>query len=104
NYDLVLSEFSPALHLAVVDALAVDAREHNVRLTFRQVQDFHPAQVARQIPQMKAMLAMRKLRLDLKSNLLDNATSRRELETILKDPARSDGLRAEQASLAPKHA
>ncbi|EOC0763165.1 type VI secretion system contractile sheath small subunit, partial [Cronobacter sakazakii] len=41
---------------------------------------------------------------DLKSNLLDNATFRRELETILKDPALSDGLRAELASLAPKHA
>ncbi|MCI0250009.1 type VI secretion system contractile sheath small subunit, partial [Cronobacter sakazakii] len=56
------------------------------------------------IPQLKAMLAMRNLLRDLKSNLLDNATFRRELETILKDPALSDGLRAELASLAPKHA
>ncbi|ELY2592577.1 type VI secretion system contractile sheath small subunit, partial [Cronobacter sakazakii] len=104
NFDSVLSEFSPALNLAVENTLAGDGREENVRLTFRQMKDFEPEQVARQIPQLKAMLAMRNLLRDLKSNLLDNATFRRELETILKDPALSDGLRAELASLAPKHA
>ncbi|EGT4500849.1 type VI secretion system contractile sheath small subunit, partial [Cronobacter sakazakii] len=88
----------------VENTLAGDGREENVRLTFRQMKDFEPEQVARQIPQLKAMLAMRNLLRDLKSNLLDNATFRRELETILKDPALSDGLRAELASLAPKHA
>ncbi len=91
------------LHLPLF-TLAGDGREENVRLTFRQMKDFEPEQVARQIPQLKAMLAMRNLLRDLKSNLLDNATFRRELETILKDPALSDGLRAELASLAPKHA
>ncbi|EGT4511047.1 type VI secretion system contractile sheath small subunit [Cronobacter sakazakii] len=104
NFDSVLSEFSPALNLAVENTLAGDGREENVRLTFRQMKGFEPEQVARQIPQLKAMLAMRNLLRDLKSNLLDNATFRRELETILKDPALSDGLRAELASLAPKHA
>ncbi|EGL71595.1 hypothetical protein CSE899_16861, partial [Cronobacter sakazakii E899] len=99
NFDSVLSEFSPALNLAVENTLAGDGREENVRLTFRQMKDFEPEQVARQIPQLKAMLAMRNLLRDLKSNLLDNATFRRELETILKDPALSDGLRAELASL-----
>ncbi|WP_110803404.1 type VI secretion system contractile sheath small subunit, partial [Cronobacter sakazakii] len=104
NFDSVLSEFSPALNLAVENTLTGDGCEENVRLTFRQMKDFEPEQVARQIPQLKAMLAMRNLLRDLKSNLLDNATFRRELETILKDPALSDGLRAELASLAPKHA
>ncbi|WP_072189569.1 type VI secretion system contractile sheath small subunit, partial [Yersinia pseudotuberculosis] len=47
-------------------------------------------------------LAMRNLLRDLKSNLLDNATFRRELENILKDDALSDELRAELAALAPK--
>lgn len=104
NFDSVLAEFSPAVNLAVENTLAGDGREENVRLTFRQMKDFEPEQVARQIPQLKAMLAMRNLLRDLKSNLLDNATFRKELETILKDPALSDGLRAELASLAPKNA
>lgn len=104
NFDSVLSEFSPSVNLLVENTLAGDGREENVRLTFRRMKDFEPEQVARQIPRLKALLAMRNLLRDLKSNLLDNATFRKELETILKDPALSEGLRAELASLAPKSA
>ena len=50
------------------------------------------------------MLAMRNLLRDLKSNLLDNVTFRKELETILKNPALSDELRGELAALAPEKA
>ncbi len=56
NFDSVLSEFSPALNLAVENTLAGDGREENVRLTFRQMKDFEPEQVARQIPQLKTSL------------------------------------------------
>ena len=47
------------------------------------MKDFTPEQVAAQIPQLKAMLAMRNLLRDLKANLLDNQTFRKELEKIL---------------------
>ncbi len=50
------------------------------------------------------MLAMRNLLRDLKSNLLDNVTFRKEFEAILKDPALSDELRAELTSLVPEKA
>ncbi|STW55496.1 type VI secretion protein [Klebsiella pneumoniae] len=63
---------------------------------------FEPEQVARQIPQLRAMLAMRNLLRDLKSNLLDNATFRKELEAILKDPALSQELRDEMSALGPE--
>jgi len=66
------------------------------------MKDFEPEQVARQIPQLRALLAMRNLLRDLKSNLLDNMTFRHELERILQDDALSDELRAELAALAPK--
>jgi len=102
NFNSVLSEFSPSVNLAVENTLAGDGSEENVSLTFKNMQDFEPEQVARQIPQLKAMLAMRSLLRDLKSNLLDNATFRRELETILRDPALSSELRSEIAALAPK--
>jgi type VI secretion system protein ImpB len=46
------------------------------------MKDFTPEQVA-QIPQLKAMLAMRNLLRDLKANLLDNQTFRKELEKIV---------------------
>ena len=104
NFDAVLSDYSPQVNLTVDNTLAGDGREENIRLTFRNMTDFTPEQVARQIPQLKAMLAMRNLLRDLKANLLDNQTFRKELEKILLDPALSAELRSELSALAPKQA
>lgn len=102
NFDNVLAEFSPSVNLAVENTLAADGSEENVSLTFAQMKDFEPENVARQIPQLKAMLAMRNLLRDLKANLLDNQTFRKELEKVLLDPALSAELRSELSALAPK--
>jgi len=104
NFDSVLAEFSPSLNISVENTLAGDGSEENVKLTFSNMKDFTPEQVARQIPQLKAMLAMRNLLRDLKANLLDNVTFRKELETILKNPALCDELRSELSALAPEKA
>ncbi len=101
NFDSVLAEFSPALKLSVANTLVDDAGDTSVELDFQSMKDFEPEQVARQIPQLRALLAMRNLLRDLKSNLLDDATFRHELERILKDDALSNELRAELAALAP---
>lgn len=100
NFNSVLAEFSPRLKLAVENTLVGDGSDASVDLSFRHMKDFEPEQVARQIPQLRALLAMRNLLRDLKSNLLDNATFRQELERILKDKALSDELRKELAALA----
>ncbi|TBL37738.1 type VI secretion system contractile sheath small subunit [Hafnia alvei] len=102
NFNSVLGEFQPSIKMAVPDTLAGDGTDTAVSLTFNDMKDFEPEQVARQIPQLRALLAMRNLLRDLKSNLLDNANFRRELENILKDDALSDELRAELAALAPQ--
>ena len=102
NFNSVLSEFSPEISLTVQNTLAGDGAEENIQLRFVDMKDFEPEQVARQIPQLRAMLAMRNLLRDLKSNLLNNATFRKELEKILKDPALTQELRAEISALAPK--
>lgn len=102
NFNSVLGEFSPSVNMTVENTLAGDGSEENVKLTFREMKDFEPEAVARQIPQLKAMLAMRNLLRDLKSNLLDNVTFRKELEHILKDPSLSSELRRELNALAPK--
>jgi type VI secretion system protein ImpB len=104
NFNSVLAQFTPALNLTVENTLAGDKSEESIKLNFKDMKDFEPEQVARQIPQLRAMLAMRNLLRDLKSNLLDNATFRKELEAILKDDDLSDDLRAELAALAPKNA
>ncbi|EIK93898.1 hypothetical protein PMM47T1_24228 [Pseudomonas sp. M47T1] len=92
NFDSVLAAFSPSLKLAVENTLADGNVDTAVALSFQGLKDFEPDQVARQILQLRALLAMRNLLRDLKSNLLDNATFRHGLERILKDDALSDEL------------
>lgn len=102
NLNSVLNELNPEVNLTVKNTLADDGSEDNVTLSFSDMKDFEPEQIARQIPQLRAMLAMRNLLKDLKSNLMDNVSFRREFEKILKDPSLSQELRDELSALAPE--
>lgn len=99
NFDSVLADYAPRANFEVTNALAQGPGEWALALAFNCLKDFEPEQVARQVPQLRALLAMRNLLRDLKSNLLDNATFRAELERILLDPQLSQGLRDELARL-----
>ncbi|MFV0574449.1 MAG: type VI secretion system contractile sheath small subunit [Vibrio sp.] len=101
NFNSVLADLNPEVNLTVKNTLADDNSEENIRLNFKDMKDFEPEQIARQIPQLKAMLAMRNLLRDLKSNLLDNVTFRKELEKVLLDPSLSEELRKELNALVP---
>jgi type VI secretion system protein ImpB len=101
NFDHVLADFSPALQMAVDNTLVDDGSDTSVELKFQSIKDFEPEHVARQIPQLRALLAMRNLLRELKANVLDNATFRTELERILKDETLSEALRNELTALAP---
>jgi hypothetical protein len=50
--------------------VAGDGSEESVSLSFSEMKDFEPEQIARQIPQLRAMLAMRNLLRDLKASPL----------------------------------
>ncbi|HGB3470273.1 TPA: type VI secretion system contractile sheath small subunit [Salmonella enterica subsp. diarizonae serovar 61:l,v:z35] len=102
NFDSVLAELSPSLRLTAENTLTGNGSEENIHLVFRDMKDFEPEQVCRQIPQLKAMLSMRNLLRDLKANLLDNQAFRKELEKILLDPALSAELRSELSALVPE--
>ncbi|MDF7669675.1 type VI secretion system contractile sheath small subunit [Orbaceae bacterium ESL0721] len=102
NFDAVLKDFRPEATITVPNTLADDGSEINVNLAFESMKDFSPEQVAKSIPQLRALLAMRNLLKDLKANLLDNITFRHELEKIVKDEQLSDELRAELESIVSK--
>lgn len=95
NFNAVLADFSPKAEIAVENTLVGDGTELPVDLDFRSMDDFKPEVVAGKVPELRALMAARNLLRDLKSNLLDNAMFRRELEKILKDPALSERLRAD---------
>jgi type VI secretion system protein ImpB len=101
NLESVLNELAPSVHYQVPNRLSNDDRDVDVRLTFQSYRDFHPEQVAQNIPQINNMLAMRNLLKDLKSNLLDNGRFRRELEAILADQPQLRELIGELERIAP---
>lgn len=100
NFDAVLSDFHPSAKLVVENTLAGDGSDTTVDLSFKSMKDFAPDAVAMQIPELRALMAMRNLLRDLKSNILDNAAFRRELEKILKDESLTAELRASLESIA----
>jgi type VI secretion system protein ImpB len=102
NIQQVVAEFAPKVSFDVKHIHDGEETEEKINLTFRQMKDFTPEHVARQVPRLQAMLMMRNLLKDLRANLLDDAGFRRELLEILRKPDMSDELRAEIAALAPQ--
>ncbi|MEF7612868.1 type VI secretion system contractile sheath small subunit [Aquincola sp. MAHUQ-54] len=101
NFDAVLRDLQPGVSYAVPDTVAGDGSELPIRLDFASMKDFHPEQVAKKIPQLAKLLATRNLLKDLKSNLLDNATLRRELEKVVKDEKTLAALKRDLDAIAP---
>ena len=85
NVEQVLKDYSPEAKFSVDNVIKNDGGE-----------------VAKQVPELDNLLAMRNLLKDLKSNLLDNGQFRRELERIIKNQPELEGLKAELDKLAPK--
>jgi len=101
NIESVLNELSPQAKYTVDNVIANDDTEISVNLQFDSFKAFHPESVVKQIPQLENLLSMRNLLKDLKSNLLDNGTFRKELEKIIKNQPELEDLRSELEKLAP---
>jgi type VI secretion system protein ImpB len=101
NIESVLNELSPQAKYTVDNVIANDDTEISVNLEFDSFKAFHPESVVKQIPQLENLLSMRNLLKDLKSNLLDNGTFRKELEKIIKNQPELEDLRSELEKLAP---
>jgi type VI secretion system protein ImpB len=100
NFDAVLADYQPKATITVENKLAGDGSDMTVDIGFASMDDFKPEVIAGKVPELRALMAARNLLRDLKSNLLDNATFRRELEKILKDPTLSDRLRGELQTIS----
>lgn len=101
NIESVLKDMAPRATFSVPNRIANDGSELRVDMVFETFRSFHPEQVAKQIPELSGLLAMRNLLKDLKSNLLDNTGFRKELEKIVKSQPELDTLRQELERLAP---
>ncbi|WP_412068635.1 type VI secretion system contractile sheath small subunit [Rubrivirga sp. IMCC43871] len=70
------------------DDLAVD-------LTFDSMASFNPEQIARQVPELSRLLATRNLLQDLRNRLISAADFRKQIESVINDPAAREQLLSE---------
>lgn len=101
NIENVMEQLAPQVRYSVPNLVRNDGSEVTVDLTFTKFNSFHPEQVAKQIPELYNLLAMRNLLKDLKSNLLDNGRFRKELEKIIRNQPELEELKSELESIAP---
>ena len=85
NFDSVMESMDLSLEYTVPDRLKGGEDEIKVDLAFENMDSFHPEQVAKQIPAMNRMLAMRNLLQDLRNRVVSMSQFRRQLEEIVKD-------------------
>lgn len=100
NFDSVLSAMKPHLAFSVENKLSdeADPGQLKVDLRFRSLDDFAPANVARQVKPLKELLDLRTKLTDLRGSLQGND----KLDEILQDTLRDkDKLNRLKAELAP---
>lgn len=100
NLNQVLKSTAPQAKFLVDNKISGEG-SIGVDLTFDSFKSFDPEQVASQIPQLNNMMAMRNLLKDLKSNLLDNSSLRKELERVLQNKPELEELKAKLNDIAP---
>lgn len=99
NFESVMADLAPGTRFDVPNLLAKDGSDFTIELAFQSMKDFRPDNVAQQIPELHSLMAMRNLLKDLKSNLLDNAKFRKELEKIVSDQPQLEGLKQQLEKL-----
>ncbi|QBG34914.1 type VI secretion system contractile sheath small subunit [Litorilituus sediminis] len=100
NLNQVLKSTAPQAKFLVDNKISGEG-SIGIDLTFDSFKSFDPEQVASQIPQLNNMMAMRNLLKDLKSNLLDNSSLRKELERVLQNKPELEELKAKLNDIAP---
>jgi type VI secretion system protein ImpB len=100
NFDTVLEGMKPHLSLAVENKLSEDpnAPQLKVDLHFKKMEDFEPANVAKQVKPLKELLDLRTRLADLRGNLQGND----KLEELLLDAiGNTEKLQALKGEIGP---
>ena len=101
NFEDVLRSQNVEMDLTVKDALRGGDEDMKVNLKIESMADFHPEQVAKQIPQLEKLLATRNLLQDLRNRIISVADFRKGLEKVIKDPEALKQLNEELKQIVP---
>ena len=94
NFNAVMAEQGLAAEVSVPDRLSGDG-DLGVSLKFESLKDFTPAGLAKQVPELQDLLAMREALVAVRGPLGGFPKFRRAVEAILKDPEKVARLMAE---------
>lgn len=97
NFDDVMKGYDLGIDINVpvrMDENAEEGEEMPVNLKFEKMKDFSPASIANQVPELKAILELRKALLALKGPLGNVPAFRKTIQKILND----DGSRSKVMS------
>jgi type VI secretion system protein ImpB len=102
NFEDVLKSMDAKLEYTVKDTLKGGDEEMKVDLDIKSMKSFDPEEVAKQVPQLNRMLAMRNLLQDLRNRVVSANDFRKQLEKIVKDEAALERLAAELDQFVPQ--
>ncbi len=95
NFNQVMAKMQPQLSFKVDNTLTEEAGQLAVDLTFNQIDDFEPENVAKQVPALKKLLEVRAQLHDLLSKADRSEELEGLLEKILQDNAQLAQLKQE---------
>jgi type VI secretion system protein ImpB len=99
NFNDIMSRMTPGLNLKVDNTLAGDGSEMGVQLQFNSMDDFEPANVARQVEPLRKLLETR----DKLRDLLTKIDRSQDLENVLEQVLENtDKLKELSADLGVK--
>ena len=102
NFEDVLKSMDAKLEYVVKDTMRGGDEELKVDIDIDSMDSFSPEEVAKQVPQLNRMLAMRNLLQDLRNRVVSANDFRKQLEKIVKDEGALEKLAAELDQFVPK--
>lgn len=98
NIDKYMKSVAPAASFRVQNKLSPDSNEKlGVNLTFHSLDDFSPANVARQVPALKVLLEAREQLANLQRYMDGKVDAEKQLKALLSDPKMMAALKERQA-------
>jgi type VI secretion system protein ImpB len=105
NFDQVLESMKPHLAFSVENKLSEDPNAGNLKvdLHFKNLDDFSPENVARQVKPLRELLELRSRMTDLRGNLQGNDKLEELLRTTVSDKDKMAQLRKEMGMPEESH-
>ncbi|WP_420457111.1 type VI secretion system contractile sheath small subunit [Rubrivirga sp.] len=99
NFESVMSSMDLELDMIVPDKIGSGDDDVRVSLKLDSMDSFRPEEVAKQVPEIDRLVAVRNLLQDLRNRVVSMSSFRRQLEAIITDPEQLDRLVAELGAM-----